>query len=601
MKERGRTALCLLSATAFFVLLSLHAKASLMDHVCGGLFAGLAMALLLRGRCREKPSRSRRVPEAVLVALLCVPVLWSAVSRFAAAWSGSRMVAALSLRFLSNERAGILVLGVLMGVLALPFVFCGVYLALRFLLGGFGTIRYRELWRELTSGLNLRRMGKLVGETLLRLLGASLVGALLLTAVYALPVERMDLNVARSATIMDEEWAYPVLSPYFTSQLDNYTDSIILLEAACPAEVGGSLLNRAMTVPRGRVSGWNNVSEELAAHYLRGAPFTAYSGYARYWHGSLVFVKPLLLLTDYGGIRVLNGVVQLLVMTGLCLLLRKRGLGAYTLPTTLAYGMLMPLALAKSLQFSACFYVLTLGAAALLLTEKKRRKPAASVVFLYIGVATAYLDLLTYPIATFGVPALFLLLLCREEPEERRLAGLVKSGLSWCAGYGGMWVLKWVLGSLITGTNILADGADAFAKRASYTATENAARVEALSCLRMNTEAFLFTPVTFLTAGFLLWLLWRWAKRNDGAFAYRDRRDLIRTLFPFFLVSLAPVVWYLFAANHSTVHRFFTNKALVVSFLAILFGAETAVGTGCLQKETRKPQGNGKAADSAQP
>ena len=221
--------------------------------------------------------------------------------------------------------------------------------------------------------------------------------------------------------------------------------------------------------------------------------------------------------------------------------------------------------------------MLALGATALLLTEKKRRKPAASVVFLYIGIATAYLDLLTYPIATFGVPALFLLLLRREKPEECRLADLMKSGLFWCAGYGGMWVLKWVFGSVITGTNVLADGAGAFVKRASYTATENAARVEALSCLRMNAEAFLFTPVTFLAAGFLLWLLWRWAKKHDTA--SRDRRDLIRTLFPFFLVGLAPVVWYLFAANHSTVHRFFTNKALVVSFLALLFAAVAGLAT----------------------
>ncbi len=38
MKQRGKNVFCVLSATAFFVLLSLHAKSSLLDHFCGKPF-----------------------------------------------------------------------------------------------------------------------------------------------------------------------------------------------------------------------------------------------------------------------------------------------------------------------------------------------------------------------------------------------------------------------------------------------------------------------------------------------------------------------------------------------------------------------------------
>ena len=199
-------------------------------------------------------------------------------------------------------------------------------------------------------------------------------------------------------------------------------------------------------------------------------------------------------------------------------------------------------------------------------------------------------------VQTCALPILLLLLLRKGESEERELGDLVKAGLSWCAGYGGMWVLKWVLGSLITGTNVLADGVGAFARRASYTATENVSRVDAFSCLRMNYEAFFFTPVTFLAVAFLLWLLWHRAKKSGGGNTGR-----VQVLFPFFIVGLAPVAWHLFAANHSTVHCYFTNKACVVSFLALLFGAVEIRGQDSSRAGLRELQQAGHTANSGQP
>ena len=49
---------------------------------------------------------------------------------------------------------------------------------------------------------------------------------------------------------------------------------------------------------------------------------------------------------------------------------------------------------------------------------------------------TAYVDFLTYPIATFGVPAIIGVVLSRDNHLEEKLVEIVRNGLLWCLGYG---------------------------------------------------------------------------------------------------------------------------------------------------------------------
>ena len=49
--------------------------------------------------------------------------------------------------------------------------------------------------------------------------------------------------------------------------------------------------------------------------------------YARYWHGYLLFLKPLLLFFSLSDIRMMNAALQLILAAGVLLLaFRKRGL-----------------------------------------------------------------------------------------------------------------------------------------------------------------------------------------------------------------------------------------------------------------------------------
>ena len=143
------------------------------------------------------------------------------------------------------------------------------------------------------------------------ILAAVLLGTLCMTAVVSLPVTpALEEHMAGSAETIAEEGCYPSLHPWCISKLDNFTDSIMLLEAADDTE--DTPLHRALLVYRGQCV-YETALDPCAAlvtHYLDGEAYTGSIAYARYWHGFLLFIKPLLYLADYSALRVLNALAQ---------------------------------------------------------------------------------------------------------------------------------------------------------------------------------------------------------------------------------------------------------------------------------------------------
>lgn len=404
--------------------------------------------------------------------------------------------------------------------------------------------------------LSLRTLDGIV----IRILIAALTGAVCLFAVYALPIEPIDRHAAQSAPIFAEEGIYPVLYDRFHSRLDNWTDATMLLEAANDAE--GSVFERAMLVQRG----WLNKTppDTMIEHYINGAAFRTNITYGRYWHGYLLFLKPLLAFLDYGQIRLLNGVCQTCLSALLIVLLIRNKLTHLVLPHFISILMLMPAVLANNLEYSPCYYILTAAGIAVIV---KRDQPDAFRrwinLFACIGIATPYFDFLTYPVATFGIPAVYWLAKQTERNPKFVLPRLASLLVSWGIGYAGMWACKWVLGSIITGADILQDAGGAIALR---TSREDLKAL--IACLRSNVSAFLRTPGSFAALAYLLVtavLLFRLVRRRSVRFS----RTLPIAL-PYLLIAALPFMWYAAAANHSSTHWWFTCKALVVSAFSVM-------------------------------
>lgn len=369
-----------------------------------------------------------------------------------------------------------------------------------------------------------------------------ILGSILLTLVYCIPIQKIQRNVNESMEIFEEEKTYPELSKWCTSTLDNYTDSIMLMSASYSGDEDP--FNKALMVYR--------LEQEDSLQVVN---------YPTYWHGYLIVLKPLLVFMDYGEIRVLNLVIQTLINIAIIGLMFKKNLKQYILPYILSVCMIMPIATAFSMQFADIFYIFSIANIVLLCSKEKwNNKDTYCIFFAAIGMATSYFDLLTYPLLTFGIP--MILYMCTNDTENLRenLKDMFKYIFCWGFGYAGMWAGKWFLATLFTDVNVIGDAILSFLFR---TSSETAmGKFSIIMVFAKNVYRFIKTPVTIIVGIFVL-------KRIFDIIKNRIRIDK-STLIQFVVVCLLPFGWYIFASNHSYIHSFFTNKILMIVVFAIM-------------------------------
>lgn len=533
------------SSIAFFVLLSTRAR-YLVFLVGVGAVVGIA---LYYARAKCSVSGAKGIVKLILAAYLA----YLASGTFFAAWQISPVAREILGVFTQDVDLILRALSFLFALASLPFlitVMDGIPLACK-------ALNWKKLWKS--ADISMKSIVKSLAISCVVILAAAVLGLSLLVGVWQIPTENLFPNIQQSAFIIQKEGTIPELFQWCHSSLDNFTDSLMLLEASY--ESSDTPLQKALLAYHGVVGG-GFPNAALISRFINGEAFSDYTAYARYWHGYLVFLRPLLQSMDYSSIRVLNGIVQLLLLTFICFLLAKRGLRPYIIPYIISYLMLMPVALAMSLQYSSCFYGMSIGAAALLLLPEQARRRYGWLVFTGIGIYVAFFDFLTYPIATFGVPAVLYTALQAGDSPENRISSIGKVGAAWCVGYAGMWSSKWILASLLTDFDIFSDAFGAVASRSAISA---AGKYSFFACEAMNFETFFATPASFLFDAFVLCMILAILRKKEHI------HRMSGIMIPYLILALAPFVWYAFALDHSTVHCFFTNKACVVSVIALMF------------------------------
>lgn len=102
-----------------------------------------------------------------------------------------------------------------------------------------------------------------------------------------LPTEDMKENITESIEVMQKEGNYHQTIPgVISSQLDNFTDALMLVSCAHEEESG--LIDRSMNIYRVDYEG--KLSAETLCLYGKGEQGYTTSKYSRYWHGYQVFL-----------------------------------------------------------------------------------------------------------------------------------------------------------------------------------------------------------------------------------------------------------------------------------------------------------------------
>ncbi len=386
------------------------------------------------------------------------------------------------------------------------------------------------------------------------------LGFSLLLAACALPLAPMVSNMAPSAYTIDREGIYPQVSTLNgIGQLDNYTDALMLMTAACDYE--GPLVQRALLCMHADTGAGPYFSLYPIYGGEQERPAVQYVDYARYWHGYLAWLKPLLCVFRYDQIRIVYRAVQLLLGTGIVFLMFRRGLGRYLLPWLLSILLLSPSLIFQSLQFSSVNMIM-LAAMLLLLFfanwfKKGFRLP---LFFACIGCATSYVDLLTAPLMTLGFPLALQLCLCGQSCARISARKFLTLCLCWAVGYGGMWAGKWMLTALLVSPSIFLNAISAI-KMHSPLLNESGAGSSYADVLARNLHYIKDSPLLY--AVFVLDALYL-----ALALLRRPSGNAVRNAALFLAAALLPFGWYLFTGNHSYIHSFFTYRSLGVTFFA---------------------------------
>lgn len=403
-----------------------------------------------------------------------------------------------------------------------------------------------------------------------------------LTVVALIPTQLVKKNVEESAKILNEEEEYYV-KKYLRKMLlyDNYTDAIMINNAY--SMDSSDPLYSALVVRRNYIPGITvkTLPEETGdptilvyetdnlMKTVQGKITTA-KQYAKYWHGYLVFLKPLLILFNYKQLRIL----QLILIIGLAsiflyLVYKKIGI-KQAIIFLLGFLIIDMEYIYMSLEFTPIFILMLCSSITLVVFNNKIKDKGK--IFFITGMLSCFFDFLTVPIITLGILLLISFLLIQKKEKKLDIKEIIKifikNCLLWGIGYGFTWIAKFLLVDIIYDQGLLKLGIQQMLHRTigeesynnftySYTATGNIGMC----------NIWIFT----ITCIFQILILSIKKIKNKTIIIKKAK------IVPYLLTAILPIIWYIFLKEHSGRHYFFTYRSMLVFFIGIMISIHNIV------------------------
>ena len=291
--------------------------------------------------------------------------------------------------------------------------------------------------------------------------------------------------------------------------------------------------------------------------------------YARYWHGYLSILRPLLLLFNYSEIRIVLAIITLISIVALITLLCKK----ISITSGVIYGIgLLAISIfivTKSINEILIFIVAFISSIILLL--KKNPEKNIGIFFFVVGSVSNFIDLLTAPLVTLGITAITYFLLVQKNESKvnikRYILDFLKICISWALGYGITWLSKWVITEIFFGRPIISQAIEQAVFRSNGPQI-NGMNIFSLSNVFIRNMEYLSSPVaiTILIAAVIYIIVMMIINRNKKI----DFKENLKKCLPYILIFFLPVIWYMVLKQHSYTHVNFTYRILVISIISLL-------------------------------
>ena len=391
------------------------------------------------------------------------------------------------------------------------------------------------------------------------------------TAVARIPRAAIQKNVEKSAVLFTQkEGAFPsTLAGLYSSGMDYYADAVLLdiawyLEPEHPLES----ISWAKFYTENRYNYNGFVKNYFIESIKNNLP--ANQQYLRYWHGSIIFVKPMLMFLDINGIHVVHGLALAVLTIWLMVLLRRKGLwteGIILLGSMIAVSIWFVPFCMEFVWMFLCMLIASIITVSWTLADQEHRLPA---LFLIVGMVSVFVDFFTTETLTIAVPLLFVL---RIRRRKGRMAGTFKligeSCILWGVGYVGMWILKWGFAAACLHRNVFPFVRDSI--------WEHVQSFNQMGMLEMKLKTIannfsLLFPLEYELIGQILILVFIviFIVLPVVTNRIRLRSHIVwKWILLYLLVGIIPIIRFLVVSNHSLVHSFFTHRALAAFVMAV--------------------------------
>ena len=391
-----------------------------------------------------------------------------------------------------------------------------------------------------------------------------LLGVLVLSA--KIPKSAIKENMQESAVYLCEGELFDmVVEGVNSSKIDRYADSILL---AIAYQYDSDKPLTSVMWSSYYHSDFDNENENLLAAVTND--YEANQQYLRYWHGSNVIVRPLLTFLKLKEIYILNGVLLVLLIICLFVILLKHK--AYVPAVGIAFGLVLTSAwfVPFSLEYTWTYLLMLLASIIGIRLMFKKRYKSMGVFFLICGMVTNYLDFLTTETLTLTVPLLLMLWVEHKQNGQENTKNSFhitgKAVAAWGFGYVGMWMMKWLIASIVLSENVMPYVSEHIGERIG--GDLGIGLLQYIFGAIWNNIKCLF-PFEYGIIGAFTGIALVIFPVYVG-YVYYGKHINKKCVILYTLIGLIPYIRYAVLHNHSYLHCFFTYRAQMATILAVV-------------------------------
>ena len=422
-------------------------------------------------------------------------------------------------------------------------------------------------------------MKKQVIRKLIILIGAPIIGLVLLLIVNLLPNVNVYKHVYWSMdTIVPEFEDETLVDGYRATLTGNFTDCIMILHALYD-HPGHSALEQSIMMYRPEFlndplnpDGWQPGNSLV--DYVLNNNINREVSYGRYWHGYLIFLKPLLMMTSLGSLRLFFSAFQLILLCFILIELTSKGMKRVAWAFLISMPFMFFFSTFASLSLSVCFYLVIFAMYVLIrFWDKLEEKKFFFEIFLIFGILTSYFDFLTYPLVTLGYPLVFYAYrkisdATSGEKKNFLFASTVLNSAAWFIGYGFMWMSKWLIAALLGYKGLVVNAFTTVNTRLQ--SAESMSRVKGFfRVIGLNLKPYLNWGFFIYLGLIILGLAAALLIKRQKDFSFKSVLTNLKTAWVLLFIAIYPFIWFAALENHSEQHWIYTCRIFAISVFAL--------------------------------